>query len=332
MTTPPHCSPPPRSTQTPARGKPCRRGSGRLLAGAPSARRRARSWARAVRSAVLLALPLAVAASGVEAAAVFNGWNAGSASGSSFDWSSDLFGSLGLQDTACVYPTASATCSDTRRPHGTTTPPDLVPFSLIAGQQVQTRVARSIGGPMLASMTADVQAAGDIEGRVTHMRFDQAVSWLSGYGLFTQSDARNLFVFGGVAADTALYYYMEWRIDAEALGAGARMDYSVEINGNDPSLRGAGLVPADLSGSRAGMFTGGILAPQFSFALDTPAGAARSSASGALDIWVTFSSQPVFDLPGAGPGVPEPGTLSLLLAGGMLTAVRARRRGGPKPA
>lgn len=330
MTTPPRCPPLPRPTRTPARGEPGR--EGRALARAPSTRRRARPAARAVRSAVLLALPMAVAASGADAAVVFNGWNAGSASGSSFDWSSDLFGPLGLQDAACVYPTASATCSDPRRPHGTTTPPDLVPLSLIAGQQVRTRVARDIGGPMLASMTADMQAAGDIEDRVTHVRFDHAVSWLSGYGLFTRSDARNLLGFGGVGAGTPLYYYMQWRIDAEALGAGARMDYSVEINGNDPSLRGAGLAPADLSGSRAGMFTGGILAPQFSFALSTPAGAARSSASGALDIWMTFSSQPVFGLPGTAPGVPEPGTLPLLLAAGLLAAVRAGRRGGAKPA
>jgi PEP-CTERM motif len=281
---------------------------------------------RAAPASLLCVLALAGSWPNALAAVVFNGWNAGHSS-SSFGWSSDLFGAnaLGLPDIACVYPGVSAICSDPRYPHGTTTPPNLAPFSLIKGQQVQTRVSRP--WPMLASMTADVQAAGDIEDQVTHLRFDHAVAWLSGYGLFTQSDARNLLVFGGVGANTALYYYVEWAIDADDAAPGALMNYSVEINGSNPAQRGSGLRPQDLRGSYAGSTLGAsVLSPQFSFSLYTPAGAPRTTAAASLDIWMTFSSEPVFSLPAPGGSVPEPGTLPLLLAGALCAAVGAWRR------
>ncbi len=286
----------------------------------------ARSANRLPAAAVLVMLCLIGITPRVEAGVVFNGWNAG-VSSARFNWSSDLFNSalLGLPDQACVYPGVSLECSDPRRPHGTTTPGGLPAFSLIAGQQVHTGVSRWIAGPMAASMTADVQQAGDIEGRITHFRFENAVSTLSpyGYGLFSHADAYgSQLVFGGIGASTPLYYYMEWILDADATGAGPLMDYSVEINGSDPAFRASGVAPQDFSGSYAGSVTGvSALSPLFHFNLASPAGTSHR-ANGSLDIWMTFSAFPIFDLPRDDQAVPEPGTLSLLLGAGLLLVAR----------
>lgn len=287
---------------------------------------------RLAAAAVLLMLCLVGISPRVEAGVVFNGWNAG-VSSARFNWSSDLFNPvlLGLPDQACVYPNATLECSRPGQPHGTTTPGDLPPYSLIAGQQVQTRVSRSIGGPMLASLTADVQQAGDIEGQITHFRFENAVSTLSpyGYGLFSYADALSLFFFGGIGASTSLYYYLEWMLDADATGPGPLMDYSVEINGRNPAFRASGITPQDLSGSYAGSVTGvSALSPMFHLYLASPAGTSHR-ANATLDIWMTFSASPIFDLPRDDHAVPEPGTLSLLLGAGLLLVARrgvGRRR------
>lgn len=273
-------------------------------------------------SALALMLPVIPA----QATVTFGGWNA-QTSASYFNWSTDLFRSdrLGLPDMACVYAGASATCGDSRYPHGSTTPPNLPTFSAIAGQQVQTLVQRSIvtSNDLRASMTADVQGAGDIEGQVTHIHFDNAVSSLAsfGYGLFTHSTALGLLSFGGIGAQTPLYYYMEWALDTEATDAGARMSYDLEFFGNDPSLRGSNLPTQDLRGRRAGSVTGrSQLSPQFFFGLDTPAGVATQAtrASGTLDIWLTFSSSPIDRLPTPDGTVPTPATWQLLLGAGLL--------------
>jgi hypothetical protein len=291
-------------------------------------------------AACLSALALSLPAVTAQAAATFVGWYAGLSS-SSFGWSTDLYGpnSLGLPDIACVYPDANSTCADPRYPHGTTTPPNLPTFSAIAGQQVQAEVRRSIGGDMRASMTADVQRAGDIEGEVTHFRFDNAVSSLGpGYGLFTDSSARGLMSFGGVSTQTPLYYYMEWVLDTEATDGGARMSYDVNFFASDPGLRGNNLPTQDLRGSRAGSVTGGsALSPQFAFGLFSPAGVAtaQTRATGSLDIWLTFSSRPVNGLPTPPDGtVPTPATWQLLLAAGLLAVPLRRwraRRCTPRP-
>lgn len=285
-----------------------------------------------VRGAMVIclsALSLSLPAMTAHAAVTFSGWNAGT-SASSFSWSTDLYDPtrLGLPDLACVYAGASNTCADSRYPHGTTTPANLPTFSAIAGQQVQTQVQRSIvtSNDMSASMTADVQRAGDIEGQVTHIRFENEVSSLAvfGYGLFTHSDARGLLSFGGIGAQTPLYYYMEWVLDTEATDGGARMSYGLELFGNDPSLRGNNLPTQDLRGSRAGYITGvSALSPQFAFGLSTPAGVAtqQTRATGSLDIWLTFSSSPVSS-------VPAPAPWQMWLGAGLVSALihRWRRR------
>lgn len=267
-------------------------------------------------TAMLVALPAG-------ATATFSGWNAGT-SASFFDWSTDLYDprSLGSPpDIACVYSGAGGNCDAPGYPHGSTTPPNLPTFSAIAGQQVQTQVQRSIkiSNDLRASMTADVQRAGDIEGQVTHIHFGNAVSSLIkfGYGLFTYSTAAGLLSFGGIGAQTPLYYYMEWALDTEATDAGARMSYDLEFFGDDPSLRGSNLPTQDLRGSRAGSVTGrSQLSPQFLFALHTPAGVAteNTSATGTLDIWLTFSSSPIDRLPTPDGNVPEPPAWTLTLA------------------
>lgn len=288
-----------------------------------------------VAGTTLLLAALGLPALPAAAAVVFQGWNAG-VSATRFDWSSDLFDArlLGLPDIACVYAQVTATCADSRYPHGSTTPPGLPAFSLIAGQTVSTRAERSIGGPMRAAMTAELQAAGDIEGGVTHFRFDNAVPSLArfGYGLFTLGQGLGRLEFGGIGPQTALYYFMEWELQASATDGGARMDYGLEISGADATLRGNGLPLQALSGSRAGSVTGvSVLSPQFLFGLHTPAGVGtpQTLATGSLDIWLTFSTQPIFDLPNDGGGggggtVPEPAPWALL--GAAAAAAVTRRR------
>lgn len=286
---------------------------------------------RACTAGALLALALAGPWQAASAAVVFNGWNA-SLSSSTFAWSSDLFDPrlLGLPDIACVYPGASAQCADSRYPHGTTTPPNLTPFSLIAGQTVQAQVSRDIVGPMLASLTADVQPAGDIEGEVTHFRFDSAVGWLGGYGLFTSSLATGLLSFGGVGAATPLYFHMEWLLEGESTTTDTRMSYDLNLNSGDPGLRGSNVAVGDRSGSRSGSVVGlSAWSPSFLLGLANPAGSPQGTASAVLDIWLTFSNQPVFELPRPDQAVPEPATPALVLAGALLATALARRRARP---
>lgn len=289
-----------------------------------------------VAGTTLLLAALGLPALPAAAAVVFQGWNAG-VSATRFDWSSDLFNPqlLGLPDIACVYSQATATCADSRYPHGVTTPPGLPAFSLIAGQTVSARAETSIGGPMRAALTAELQAAGDIEGGVTHFRFDNAVSSLAqyGYGLFTIGQGLGLLQFGGIGPQTELYYHMEWELQASATDGGARMDYDLEFLGADATLRGSGLPLQALSGSRTGKVTGvSALSPQFLFGLHTPAGVGtpQTRATGSLDIWLTFSTQPIFDLPDdGGPGggtVPEPAPWVLMGAAALAAGTSRRRK------
>lgn len=276
------------------------------------------------------------------AAVVFNGWNAGY-SDSRFAWSTDLYGPglLGLPDIACVYPGASAICADTRYPHGTTTPGNLAPFTPIAGQQVQTQISRVVGGPMMASMTADLQAAGDIEGQVTHFRFENAVSSLSpyGYGLFTFDTADGSFLFGGVGAGTTLYYHYEWELDADATGSGFQVGYGVGVGGAQSGASNLGAQGLARSGSRSGSVVGqSSLGPALALSLVSPAAATATgtTSTAKLDFWITFSAQPVFGLPnpGGGGSVPEPPAWTLaLVALGLLWRQSSRRAtvGGRSP-
>lgn len=290
--------------------------------------------ARVQRAALGLAFTAVLTALPAAAAVTFSGWNAG-VSSSSFGWSTDLYDPrlLGLPDIACVYPGASAICADPRYPHGTTTPGNLAPFTPIAGQQVQTHISRVVGGPMMASMTAALQAAGDIEGQVTHFRFENAVSSLSpyGYGLFTFDSADGSLLFGGVGAGTTLYYHYEWELDADATGSGYQVGYSVGVGGAQSGESNLGAQGLARSGSRSGSVVGqSSLGPALALSLVSPAAATATgtTSTAKLDFWITFSTRPVFDLPnpGGGGSVPEPPAWTLTLAAlGLLW--RSQRRG-----
>ena len=281
-------------------------------------------------SSLFVAAGLILNTPAVLSAPAFNGWNAGIASGSWFDWSSDLFNPLilGLPDRACVYPTATLDCSDPRRPHGTTTPSDLAPFTLIAGQQVETNISRTINGPMSSTMTMDVQSAGGVEGNISHVRIDLSVGQLNafGYGLFSYGSVGNLLSFSGVSSSAPLYYYTEWTIDA-LLAGDARMSYDIRLGAD--GVTASDVAAGDLSGNFSGSVTGNSLSPSFFLGLATPAAAGLPGTSAVLDIWMTFSSEPVTKLPGDDPKpVPEPGSVPLLvLAAGLLAAVRVRTMG-----
>ena len=287
------------------------------------------------RVACWLAFAGALAAAPASAVVTFSGWNA-STSASSFGWSSDLFDArlLGLPDIACVYAGASATCADPRYPHGTTTPPNLPTFSAIAGQQVQTRIQRSIvtGNDMRASMTADVQSLGDIEGQVTHFRFENAVPSFSpfNYGLFTNNTVGGSFLFGGVAPATTLYYYYEWALDADATGTGFRVGYGVGADGVQESAFNLGAQGLARSGSLAGSVVGrSTLNPRLSLDLFSPSlsTVAGTNSTASLDFWITFSTEPIFGLPDPEGSVPEPPTFALaLVALGLLWRRRVRTR------
>jgi hypothetical protein len=289
------------------------------------------------RAALGLVFTAALAALPAGAAVTFNGWNAGT-SASSFGWSSDLFGSnsLGLPDIACVYAGASATCADPRYPHGTTTPGNLAAFTPIAGQQVKTMIQRPIltgNVDMRASMTADVQRLGDIEGQVTHIRFENAVPSFSPfiYGLFTNDTVGGSFLFGGVGAATTLYYYYEWDLDADATGAGFGVGYGVGLDGTQAGATNLGAQGLARSGSRGGSVVGrSTLDPRLSLDLFSPslATAARTHGTASLDFWITFSTQPINGLPNPGGGsVPEPPAWTLALAAlGLLWRSRQQAR------
>jgi hypothetical protein len=68
----------------------------------------------------------------------------------------------------------------------------------------------------------------------------------------------------------------------------------------------------------------------FAFGLYTPAGlgAGPRLANATLDIWMSFSSTPITDLPRDDPGnnVPEPASAWLVFVAGLLAAAGRRRR------
>jgi hypothetical protein len=184
---------------------------------------------------------------------------------------------------------------------------------------VITWVSRNFLNGMLASITADVQAAGDIEGGVTHFRLDNAVSSLSpfNYGLFTYNYVDGSFLFGGVGAATALYYYYEWELEADATGLGFGVAYGIGADGiqvSDTESDARGLVR---SGNRSGSVVGqSMLLPRLSLDLFSPALATFAGTQGdaSMDFWITFSTQPINGLPKPGGGsVPEPPAWALAL-------------------
>lgn len=101
------------------------------------------------------------------------------------------------------------------------------------------------------------------------------------------------------------------------------------VTAADPGLRASHVALADGSGSRSGSVVGqSALSPSFLFGLSNPAGAARGTATASLDIWLTFSAQPIFDLPRPDNDLPEPATPVLVLLGGLLAAAWRRARPG----
>jgi hypothetical protein len=186
---------------------------------------------------------------------------------------------------------------------------------------VQTRIQRSIvtGNDMRASITADVQSLGDIEGQVTHFRFENAVPSFYPfiYVLFTNDTVGGSFLFGGVGAATTLYYYYEWDLDADATGTGFGVSYGVGVDGTQASAFNLGAQGLARLGSRAGSVVGSsTLDPRLSLDLFSPSLSTGpgTTSTASLDFWITFSSQPINGLPKPGGGsVPEPPAWALAL-------------------
>ena len=258
--------------------------------------------------AVLCGCALSMLATGA-AAATLSGVNFGN-SGSGLDWSSDLGLDYGKPAT-----------DEAGIGGGTTTParPNFAGFA--GGETLFNAISRPEFGGLSSQFQATVAATGDVVGNIHYAKISNSVPapFLGIYGLFAASTINEALGFsdaptGGIIGPSHVFYAYSYRIS----GAGA-MDMSYDINFGDGFVGESGIAFGPRSGTRFGVkgltrgdggnsFSGGgATSVRINFGLANGAGSALPGGAASLEIWYTFSGEPIATAP-----IPLPAPVWLL--------------------
>ncbi len=258
--------------------------------------------------AALCGCGLSLLAAGASAATL-NGVNFGN-SGSGLDWSSDL----GLDYFKPATDEAGIG-------GGTTTParPNFAGFA--GGETLFNAISRPEFGGLSSQFQATVAATGDVVGNIHYAKISNSVPvpFLGVYGLFAASTISEALGFsdaptGGILGPSHVFYAYSYRLS----GAGA-MDMSYDINFGDGDFGESGVAFGPRSGTRFGVkgltrgdggnsFSGGGATSVFiNFGLANGSGSVLPGGAGSLEIWYTFSGEPITTAP-----VPIPAAAWLL--------------------
>ena len=246
------------------------------------------------------------------------------------------------------------TGASTRTPGHGSTSPDTTFSHFFAGESVLNDVFFAPDHALSSGMQVDIANAGDINGKVNHVRLDANIDDASGIHRRASSAVNATFDFSGgpVINDTpwVIYYAFQWQITTNILAnPGAAMDFNLNFGGGaDP---GGGVDPiagawhtsygnGSLSGSAFGGSFGidqgnwrlgdGSRTIQFAFDAVNGAGSSNPGGHAALDVWFAFSSTPFTVQPDLAPedssALPEPASyLQILLGLGAVGGIVRRK-------